>query len=113
MQAIFGWWRRASDNSIDGVSIQPIISFGAPASTAASRTTLAASIVDFVARGCGENTIAFLVFRAIKDLKIAVEVGFVVGIIPAKIPRGSATILIPFSLSVLIIPQVFAFLCLL
>ena len=113
IQAILGWCKSASDNSIDGTSIHPIISLGAPASTAASRTTFAASIVDFVARGCGENTIAFLVLRAINDLNIAVEVGFVVGIIPASIPKGSATILIPFSLSSLIIPQVFAFLCLL
>lgn len=57
--------------------------------------------------------IPFLVFKAINDLKIAVDVGFVVGTIPAKTPRGSATILIPFALSSFMIPQVFAFLCLL
>ena len=108
-----GWCKSASDNSIVGVSIQPIISFGAPASTAALRITLAASIVDFVARGCGEKIIAFLVLSAIKDLKIAVEVGFVVGIIPAKIPRGEATVFVPLILSCAITPQVFAFLCLL
>ena len=95
------------------MSIQPIISLGAPAFTAASKTIRAASIVLFVARGCGENTIAFLVFKEIRDLKITVEVGFVVGIIPASIPKGSATVLIPFSISSLIIPHVFAFLCLL
>ena len=67
----------------------------------------------FLALGCGEKIIPFLVFKAIKDLKIAVEVGFVVGTIPAKTPKGSATILIPLILSSLIIPQVFAFLCLL
>ena len=32
--------------------------------------------------------IAFLVFNAKRDLKIAVEVGLVVGTIPAKIPSG-------------------------
>ena len=37
--------------------------------TAASRTILAASIVHFVALGCGEKIMAFLVFNAIKDLK--------------------------------------------
>ena len=51
--------------------------------------------------------------REFKDLKIAVEVGFVVGTIPAITPRGSATTLIPLALSSLIIPQVLAFLCLL
>ena len=80
------------DNSIDGTSIQPIISSGAPALTAASKTTFAAAIVDLVALGCGEKIIAFLVFNAINDLKIAVEVGLVVGTIPAITPRGSATI---------------------
>ena len=101
------------DKSIDGISIQPIISSGAPALTAASKTILAASIVHFVALGCGEKIIAFLVFKAINDLKIAVDVGFVVGTIPAITPRGSATVLIPFALSSFIIPQVFTFLCLL
>ena len=57
--------------------------------------------------------IAFLVFREIKDLKMAVDVGFVVGIIPAKIHKGSATIFIPFALSSFITPQVLTFLCLL
>ena len=57
--------------------------------------------------------IAFLVFKEINDLKIAVDVGFVVGIIPAIKPKGSATILIPLTLSSFTISQVFAFLCLL
>jgi hypothetical protein len=38
----------------------------------------------------GEND-CILVLRAINDLKIAVEVGFVVGTTPAIIPMGSAT----------------------
>ena len=113
MQATSGCFINCPDNSTDGTSIHPIISAGAPALTAASNTTLAAAIVDFVALGCGEKIIAFLVFNAIKDLKIAVDVGFVVGIIPAIIPRGSATIFVPFAISSFIIPQVFALLCLL
>ena len=100
-------------NSNDGTSIQPIISSGAPALTAASKTNLAAVIVQFFALGCGEKMIPFLVFSAINALNIAVEVGFVVGITPAITPKGSATILIPFALSSLIMPQVLACLCLL
>jgi len=67
-----------------------MICSGAPAATAASSTVLAASIVHFLARGCGEKMIAFRVFSVIRLLKIAVEVGFVVGTIPAIIPIGSA-----------------------
>ena len=44
---------------MEGTSIHPIISSGAPAFTAASNTTFAAAIVDFVALGCGEKIIAF------------------------------------------------------
>ena len=111
MQAISSWCKRCVDNSIVGVSIQPMISFGAPALTAASRTNLAAAIVDAFALGCGEKIMPLRVFKQISDLKIAVEVGFVVGIIPAITPKGSATILIPFVLSTFITPHVFAFLC--
>ena len=39
-------------------------------------------------------------------MNIAVEVGFVVGIIPAKTPIGSAIFVIPNALSFSIIPQV-------
>ena len=52
-----------------------MIPSGAPAATAASRTTLAAAIVDFLARGCGLMIIPFLVLSEIRVLKIAVEVG--------------------------------------
>ena len=51
--------------------------------------------------------------RNFEDLKIAVDVGFVVGTIPAKTPKGSATIFVPFALSSSITPQVLIFLCLL
>ena len=64
--------------SSDGTSIQPMMSSGAPAFTAASRTTFAAAIVLFFARGCGLMIMPFLVFNEISVLKIAVEVGFVV-----------------------------------
>ena len=69
-----------------------MIPAGAPALTAASKTILAAAIVAFLALGCGEKIIAFLVFKAIKALNIAVEVGFVVGITAATTPIGSATV---------------------
>ena len=93
-------------NSNDGTSIQPMIPAGAPASTAASRTTFAAAIVEFLARGCGLMMIAFLVFKAINVLKIAVEVGFVVGITAAIKPIGSAIFLIPKLVSSSITPHV-------
>ena len=83
-----------------------MIPSGAPAFTAASRTTLAAAIVDALAAGCGLMMIAFLVFKQINVLKIAVDVGFVVGIIAPTRPTGSAIFLIPYELSSSITPQV-------
>ena len=82
-------------SSSDGTSIQLMMSSGAPAATAASRTILAASIVLFFARGWGLMMIPFLVFKLIKVLKIAVEVGFVVGITAAITPMGSAIFIVP------------------
>ncbi len=64
---------------------------GAPAATAASKTTFAAAIVDCLARGWGLITMPLRVLSAIKVLKIAVEVGFVVGITAPIRPIGSAT----------------------
>ena len=97
-------------SSREGTSIHPIIPSGAPAFTAASSTILAAAMVLFFARGCGEMIIAFLVFNAIRVLKIAVEVGLVVGITAAIRPIGSAIFLIPNALSSSRTPQVFVFL---
>ena len=94
-------------SSRDGTSIQPMMPSGAPAFTAASRTTLAAAMVQAFARGCGEMMMAFLVFKQIRVLKIAVEVGLVVGITAATRPIGSAIFLIPYALSSSITPQVF------
>ena len=71
------------------------MSSGAPAFTAASRTTFAAAIVEFFALGCGLMMIPFLVFKASKVLKIAVDVGLVVGTTAATIPIGSATFFKP------------------
>ena len=82
-------------SSNEGTSIHPMIPSGAPAFTAASKTTFAAAIVAAFARGCGLMMIAFLVFKEINVLKIAVEVGFVVGITAAIKPIGSAIFLIP------------------
>ena len=82
-------------SSNEGTSIQLIIPSGAPAFTAASRTIFAASIVDFFALGCGLIIIPFLVFKEIKVLNIAVDVGFVVGITAAITPTGSAIFFMP------------------
>src|ERR1035437_6933334 len=113
IRLILLWCIRYCDFSTVGASIQPMISFGAPASTAASRRIFAAAIVLFAARGCGEKIIPFLVFRLIRALNIAVEVGLVVGIIPAITPMGSAILRIPADRSSSIIPQVFSSLYLL
>ena len=83
-----------------------MMSFGAPAATAASNTIFAAAMVDFFARGCGEIKTAFLVFKLIKVLKMAVEVGFVVGITAAMTPIGSAIRFVPNALSSSTTPQV-------
>ena len=77
-------------SSREGISIQSMMPSGAPASTAASSTSFAAAMVEFFAFGWGLIMIAFLVFSASKHLKIAVDVGFVVGITAAITPIGSA-----------------------
>ena len=79
-----------ADKATDGVSIQPIIPFGAPAFTAACSTIFAAAIVHFFARGWGDIINPFRVFKQIRHLKIAVDVGFVVGITAAATPIDSA-----------------------
>ena len=95
--------------SSEGTSIHDIMSSGAPAETAASRTTLAAAMVLFFARGCGLITMALRVFSAISVLKIAVEVGFVVGMTAPTTPIGSAILRMPYALSSSSTPQVFTF----
>ena len=51
--------------------------------------------------------IALRVLSAIRHLKIAVDVGFVVGITAAITPIGSAIFFMPYALSSSITPQVF------
>ena len=92
--------------SSEGTSIHRIMPSGAPAFTAASSTTRAASMVDFFARGWGLKIMPLRVFRQISALKIAVEVGFVVGITAATTPMGSAIFFMPAALSSSITPQV-------
>ena len=99
--------------SSDGSSIHPMIFSGAPAATAASSTILAARLVHFLALGWGLMMIPFLVLRQINVLKIAVDVGFVVGITAAISPKGSATVFVPNAGSSSMTPQVCTFLYLL
>ena len=84
------WAMRYWEPSTVGLSIHPMIPSGAPAFTAASWISFAAITVHFFARGWGEKMMPFFVFRARRALKMAVEVGFVVGMIPASTPMGSA-----------------------
>ncbi len=49
---------------------------------------------------------AFLVFNASRHLKIAVEVGLVVGMTAAITPIGSAIFFMPYALSSSMMPQV-------
>ena len=97
-------------SSSDGTSIHAMIPSGAPAATAASRIVFAARIVEFFARGCGLMIIPLRVLSASSVLKIAVEVGFVVGMTAAITPTGSAIFCVPNSLSSSMTPQVFTFL---
>jgi hypothetical protein len=52
--------------------------------------TLAVSAMHRTAEGCGERTMVLRDFMAIRILKMAVEVGFVDGIMAATTPRGDA-----------------------
>ena len=68
---------------------------------------LAAVLVEFLARGAGEDDgVAGL--QEMRALKIAVEVGLVVGTIPQMMPTGSAMVMVPISSSSLRMPQVFS-----
>ena len=80
----------ASVPSIVAVDMQPIASAGKPSLAPASRMTLATSLMQRAADGCGDITIELRDLMAIRILKIAVEVGLVEGIIPATTPRGLA-----------------------
>ena len=76
---------KAWETGIEGDSTQEMTSGGAPAATAASRTMRAAAIVHLAARGWGQSTKALRVLRVRRALKIAVEVGLVVGTIPVVV----------------------------
>ena len=82
-------------SSMEGTSTQPMMPSGAPALTAASSTSLAAAMVHLAAAGCGEMMMALRVFRLISVLKIAVEVGLVVGMTAPTMPMGSAILVMP------------------
>ena len=90
----------------DGASTQPMMPSGAPAFTAASRTIFAAAIVEFLARGWGLMTMPLRVFSARRHLKMAVDVGLVVGITAPTTPMGSATFWMPAASSVSMTPHV-------
>ena len=84
------WFIRALVASIEGWVIHCTQFSGAPAAIAASRTIRAAWADDSWADGWKAKTIGFRVFKEINALKIAVEVGLVVGVIPQTTPTGSA-----------------------
>ena len=94
----------------DGASTQPMMPSGAPALTAASSTIFAAAIVEFLARGWGLMMMPLRVFSARRHLKMAVDVGFVVGITAPMTPMGSAIFWMPAASSVSTTPHVFVFL---
>ena len=73
-------------SSSEGAAIQSMMPSGAPAATAASRMMRAASIVHFLARGCGLIMMALRVLRQMRHLKMAVDVGLVVGMTAATMP---------------------------
>jgi hypothetical protein len=108
-----GWCISSLETSIEGSSTQAMMPAGAPAATAASYTMRAASQVALAARGCGQKMMPLRVLRLINALKIAVEVGLVVGTIAQINPIGSAMVRAPYSLSSSRMPQVFSSLYLL
>ena len=82
IRLISGACMSACDTGIDGDSTQEMIFGGAPAATAASCTICAAAMVALAARGWGHSTSALRVLSVRRALKIAVEVGLVVGTMP-------------------------------
>ena len=106
MVATSAWFISSLVAPIEGCSIHWMQCSGAPAATAASRTTRAACAEHCCAAGWKPNTIGFRVFRASRLLKIVVEVGLVTGVTPAMTPTGSAISVIPVSSSWEITPTV-------
>src|SRR6185295_11320546 len=77
--------------SIVAIDMQPIADCGNPAASPAARMTRATSFIQFVADGCGLRTTVSRAFMEMSILKMAVEVGFVEGMMAATTPRGEAT----------------------
>ena len=102
-----GWFMSAPVASSEGTSTHWTQCSGAPAATAASRTTLAAAIEHSRALGWKPKMMGLRVLMAMSALKIAVEVGFVTGVMPAMTPTGSAISVIPVIGSSLMMPTVF------
>src|SRR4051812_19511460 len=82
------WRMSAFVDSIVTFSSQPMQPSGAPAARAASYMIRQLSAMHFTARGCGETTIEQRALSAMRHLKSAVDVGFVVGITAATTPAG-------------------------
>src|SRR5436305_11077910 len=90
MTAVCLCFIKASVPSMVAVVMQPMASAGKPSLIAASRMTLTVSLIQRAADGCGESTMALRDLMAMRHLKMAVDVGFVEGMIPATTPRGLA-----------------------
>ena len=85
-----GWFISAVVAWMEGVSIHWMQFSGAPAFTAASYRTFAASTEHCCAEGWKPKITGLRDFMQIKDLNIVVEVGFVTGVAAATTPTGSA-----------------------
>ena len=96
-------------DSIVGLGNDTTRSGGPPLRSIARRMTSTVSPMQRRARGCGLITIAFRPLTAISALNIAVDVGFVVGMMPAITPDAVATSMMPAFSSREMIPTVFSF----
>ena len=108
MSATPGWFIRRFEASSEGRSIHWMQCSGAPAATAASRTTRAAATEHSWAAGWNPKTIGLRVFSARSALKIVVDVGFVTGVTAQTTPTGSAISVMPLSSSRATTPTVFS-----
>ena len=91
-----------------GRVIMPISPSGPPSFRMASLRTRTVSPMHLIAAGWGEMIRALPALIAISALKIAVEVGLVLGTSPATTPMGTAASHILFSGISLMTPMVFA-----
>ena len=79
VDSIVGWLRHTTRSG------------GPPARSMARRTTSQVSAMQRFARGCGLMTTALRPFTEMSALYIVVDVGLVVGTMPATTPTGVAT----------------------